>query len=148
MDRFWNKVKKGAPDECWEWQASRGSKGYGQSWWKPAGRAIGAHQVAYLLEHGEIPAGLQVAHSCHNKLCCNPAHLEAQTSAENNWANVRDKRTRTLKLTDWQICFIWYLRVNGVRPRDIAKAADVSLSNVENVIYPRHGRRCYLERIA
>jgi hypothetical protein len=144
MDRFWNKVKKGAPDECWEWQASRGSKGYGQSWWKPAKRAIGAHQVAYLLTYGEIPEGLQVAHTCHNKLCCNPAHLEPQTSADNNWANYKDKRTKAAKLTDWQIQFIWWLRLNRVRPKDIAKAAEVSLSNVEDVIYRR---RRHLERL-
>ena len=144
MDRFWNKVNKAGPDDCWEWQASRGTKGYGQAWWKPAKRAIGAHQVAYLLTYGEIPEGLQVAHTCHNKLCCNPAHLEAQTSSDNNWANYKDKRTKATKLTDWQIQFIWWLRLNRVGPTDIAKAAEVSLSNVENVIY---GRYRHLERL-
>jgi len=143
MERFWSKVKKGSPDECWEWQASYGSKGYGQSWWKPAGRAIGAHRVAYMLTHGEIPKDLQIAHTCHNKRCCNPAHLEAQSSAENNWANVRDRGVGC-KLTDWQIKFIWYLRLNGVSPKDIAKAAETALWNVENVIYKRHR---HLERI-
>ena len=144
MNRFWNKVNKQGPDDCWEWQASRGTKGYGQAWWKPAKRAIGAHQVAYLLTHGEIPEGLQVAHTCHNKLCCNPAHLEAQTSSDNNWSNYKDKRTKAAKLTDWQIQFIWWLRLNRVGPTDIAKAAEVSLSNVENVIY---GRCRHLERV-
>lgn len=145
MERFWSKVKKGGPDECWEWQASRGSKGYGQAWWKPAGRAIGAHRVAYLLEHGQVPAGLQVAHTCHNKLCCNPAHLEAQTSADNNLANYRDGRHSAAKLSDWQVRFIWWLRLMEVAPKEIARAAEVPLWSVENVIY-RRGR--YLERIS
>ena len=144
MDRFWNKVNKQGPDDCWEWQASRGTKGYGQAWWKPAKRAIGAHQVAYLLTYGEIPEGLQVAHTCHNKLCCNPAHLEAQTSADNNWANYKEELTKRAKLTYWQIQFIWWLRLNRVGPTDIAKAAEVSLCNVENVIY---GRYRHLERL-
>ena len=145
MERFWSKVKKAGPDDCWEWQASKQTKGYGQSWWKPAGRAIGAHRIAYLLTHGQIPEGLHVAHTCHNKLCCNPAHLEAQTSADNNWANYKDKRTRAIKLTDWQVRFIWWLRLNKVRPVDIAKAAEVPLWSVENVIYQR---RRYLERLS
>ena len=144
MKRFWSKVDVKGPDDCWEWQGSCGSQGYGQSYWHPVKRAIGAHRVAYLLTHGDIPKGLQVAHKCHNKRCCNPAHLEAQTNAENNWSNVKDKRTKTVKLTDWQINFIWYLRLHGVTPSDIAKAVETKLASVENVIY-RRGR--HLERI-
>ena len=145
MKRFWDKVNKAGPDDCWEWQASFGSAGYGQSYWHPARKAIGAHRVAYMLEHGEIPKGLQVAHTCHNKRCCNPAHLEAQSHGDNNFANYRDNRHKGAVLTDWQINFIWYLRLNGVVPKDIAKAAETALWNVENVIYRRHR---YLERVS
>ena len=144
MDRFWSKVKKGAPDECWEWTASQAS-GYGQSWWKPAKRAIGAHRVAYLLTHGSIPDGLQVAHTCHNKLCCNPAHLVAQSNQENSFANYKDNRHKAAKISDWQIRFIWWLRLKGVTPSDISKAVELPIWSVENVIYKR-GR--YLERIS
>ena len=102
-----------------------------------------AHRVAYVLTHGEPPQGMDIAHTCHNKLCCNPAHLEAQTRSENIWANVTDKRTKRVKLTDWQVKFIWYLRMNKVRMVDIAKAVECPLSTVENVVYKaqRHSER-------
>lgn len=144
MKRFWDKVDVKGPDDCWEWQASRGSRGYGQAWWKPVNKAIGAHRVAYMLEHGDPGEGMQVAHTCHNKLCCNPAHLQAQTNTENNWANVTAKRTRATKLTDWQIRFICWLRLQKVSPTDIARAVEAPLGTVENVIY---GRGRHLERI-
>ena len=143
MKRFWDKVNKAGPDDCWEWQASLGSKGYGQI--SIDRKILGAHRVAYTLEHGPISEGLQVAHTCHNKLCCNPAHLEAQTSQENNWANVRDKRTKSVKLSDSTIELIRDLRLKGVSPKEIAQTAGTALWNVENVIYRR---RRHLERVS
>ena len=144
MERFWSKVDKRSPDECWEWTASRGSCGYGQSWWAPAKRAVGTHRIAYLLTHGSIPNGLQVAHTCHNKLCCNPAHLVAQSSADNNFANYKDKRHKSAKIKEWEVSFIWWLRLRGVGPSDICRAVGLSIGSVENVIYKR-GR--HFERV-
>lgn len=42
-----------------------------------------AHRVSYRLHKGEIPAGLHIDHTCCVTACCNPAHLEAVTAAEN-----------------------------------------------------------------
>lgn len=73
MNRFWSKVDVRGADECWLWQAGTGGRGYGQFHFD--GRATTAHRVAYLLEVGEIPSGMDLHHSCEEKLCCNPAHL-------------------------------------------------------------------------
>jgi len=55
--------------------------GYGRATFED--RTQNAHRVAYVLAHGPIAAGLHVDHLCRNRLCCNPAHLEAVTVREN-----------------------------------------------------------------
>lgn len=47
------------------------------------GKQIGAHVASYILHKGEIPKGLEIMHTCANKLCVNPKHLIAGTHKEN-----------------------------------------------------------------
>lgn len=136
MDRFWSKVNKGEPDECWEWTASLGTKGYGQFGYE--GKILGAHRVAYLLTHGEIPNGKQIAHTCHNKLCCNPAHLEAQTNSENSFANYQDGRHKFAVVTEVQIKEIVSLQKQGAKPTAISKKLGLKLGTVEGIVYRRY----------
>lgn len=79
-ERFWSKVDKRGPDECWNWTASK-QKGYGQ--FMLGGRPRRAHRVAYELLVGPIPEGLTLDHLCRNPSCVNPAHLEPVTLSEN-----------------------------------------------------------------
>lgn len=41
------------------------------------------HRLVYLLVHGAIPDGLQVAHNCGVTRCAEPTHLEAKTPRQN-----------------------------------------------------------------
>lgn len=76
-ERFWTQVDQSNPDGCWPYMGYRLPNGYGQY------GSVGAHRLAYQLHIGPIPAGLVVDHLCRNKVCVNPAHLEAVTQQEN-----------------------------------------------------------------
>ncbi len=86
-------------DGCWGWNGRRHSLGYGCIYL--AGRQFYAHRIAYELERGPIPDGLEIDHLCSNPECCNPAHLEAVTHSE-NIRRIQDRQTSCRKAGhDW-----------------------------------------------
>jgi hypothetical protein len=83
--KFWAKVIK-QPDEgpdggCWEWDGARNNRGYGKLTRNKKGYL--AHRWGYMLQKGEIPAGLQVNHTCDNRICVRGDHLYTGTQSEN-----------------------------------------------------------------
>lgn len=65
--RFLSKVIVKGPNDCWEWQASRFSKGYG--YFRMNKKNKRAHRVVWELTHGVDPGELCVLHNCHNPSC-------------------------------------------------------------------------------
>lgn len=72
---------------CWIWQGSKSGegKGPGQGYGKISinGHMSRVHRVMYMIIYGYIPNKIKVDHTCNNRLCCNPKHLEAVTHREN-----------------------------------------------------------------
>ncbi|HEY4760659.1 MAG TPA: HNH endonuclease signature motif containing protein [Thermoguttaceae bacterium] len=96
IDRFWSKVDRRGPDECWEWQAGLDKDGYGKH--RIGSRHLRAHRIAYFLGHAKQPAGKCVCHDYDNPPCCNPAHLFLGTNAENMWdCTKKDRRPQGIK---------------------------------------------------
>lgn len=91
LERYWSRVDKKGPKDCWEWNHTTFSNGYGM---------IGilkeitkAHRIAWVLHYNApIPLGLSICHHCDNKLCCNVEHLYLAT----NRINTRDYNLKGL----------------------------------------------------
>jgi len=117
-DRFWLKVDKRGPDECWPWTGGTFKDGYGA--FKPTGHAnnLGAHRYAYELLVGPIPEDLVIDHMCHDpkvcelgrdcphRRCVNPAHMKVVTAVVNNqrqgrWSHCPNGHPRTEGNTVW-----------------------------------------------
>ena len=87
ISRFWSRVERRGPDDCWLWHGALNESGYGVGWTGERTRL--AHRIAWFLTHGEWPSDC-LCHACDNPRCCNPAHVFEGSRAD-NLADMRAK---------------------------------------------------------
>jgi len=158
--RFWSRVDKRGPDECWPWKAHLQPDGYGNIWL--VNKSFLAHRIAYSLWHDEDPGELLVCHDCPggpNRACCNPTHLYKGTYSDNNSDTTKHGRrndatgdrhwtkkhpelirygeqTSHPKLTLKQVAEIRTLYATGnYRQKDLAAMFGVSRTGIEHVVF-------------
>ena len=113
--------------------------GYARWHPRPAGNA---HRRVFALLRGEIPAGMNVCHTCDNPPCVNPAHLWLGTDADN--MRDRDRKGRTgwalgstngqAKLTEEAIEVIRSLHRQGLSQQKIADRFGVVQTTISRVL--------------
>jgi hypothetical protein len=100
LARFIPKVK--FSDSCWTWLAATDNHGYGVI--SVSGRLRKAHRVAHEMSIGAIPAGMLIDHTCHNRGCVNPDHLQVVTSmgnVENRGGANRNNKSCGIRGVSW-----------------------------------------------
>jgi hypothetical protein len=133
---------------CLLWYGCRTKAGYGKL--GVDGGEVYVHRLAYELEHGPIPDGLLVCHTCDTPNCINPDHLFLGTNAENladrdakgrgdtkSWTMLGTKH-HNARLTDDDVR---YIRANCTKRGDqrrMAKQFGITETNV-TVIVKRRG---------
>lgn len=74
LARFWAKISVNDETGCWEWTASKDTRGYSKL--SVDGKTVRAHRLVWELLRSPIPDGLQLDHRCRVRSCVRPEHLE------------------------------------------------------------------------
>lgn len=157
QDRFWQRVDKGGPDECWNWTGTSIKDGYGVisgvlmgKRYVPKGGKMLAHRVSWIMANGPIPEldeyhGSVIMHACDNPRCVNPAHLVLGTQKANvhdmiaKQRDVRGKgavgtKHKRAKLTDEQVAEI---RASELGTVELANKFGVGRHTIQRARYGR-----------
>ena len=83
INKFWANVR--VTDGCWFWTGRKSETGYGIHYANHRGQKYyRAHRFSWALANFRHPRkGLVIAHTCHNRACVNPTHLEEVTQGKN-----------------------------------------------------------------
>jgi hypothetical protein len=137
--RFWAKVDRRSPDECWLWRGAIDTGGYGyisitHDGVKRNGRA---HRIAWELHHGRpFPEGMFACHSCDNRPCVNPHHIWPGTNSDNMLDAVRKGRSKPMpptKLKPDDVRAIRGLLANGDDRADVARRFGVHHHTIRRI---------------
>lgn len=146
IDRFNEKVCRGAETDCHIWSGAVTTDGYGMFWLDE--KNITAHRAAWTMHHGRpIPAGHVVRHTCDEPLCVNPNHLQLGTQDSNRQDRVARGRTSKLssgparQLDATGRAAMLAARDAGIRHKDIVEGWAMSPSGVSGALRQARSER-------
>ncbi len=131
--RFWAKVDRRGPDDCWPWLAARHDKPFDYGAFGFDGQTRLTHRIAFFIANGRWPDPCG-CHRCDNPPCCNPAHIFEGSRADNmhdmfrknRRPSAKGRRLPQAKLTDDAVRQIRVRRAAGEKLATIAADFGVS----------------------
>lgn len=147
-ERFWAKVERRGPDECWPWIATRNNGKFNYGHFQFMGRVRKASRISYMLSHGDIPPRMVVMHTCDNPPCVNPSHLKLGTQHDNvldcakkgRRANLKGEDHPRAKLKKSDVDAIRDAYAEGVSAADLAKSFGVNRGQIHSIMARRAWR--------
>lgn len=148
--RFWPKVDRRGPSECWPWIGGLQKQGYGnfhvscpekRPW--PWATWL-AHRVSWTIANGPIPGELNVLHNCDYRPCVNPRCLFLGTDLDNMLDMVAKDRSRpcgnrrrgeahaATRFSDETMRAVREMRLSGVPVKEVAAKFGISTVTVWN----------------
>ena len=138
-ERFWAKVDRRGPEDCWRWTAGRTDHGYGV--FHPSkSQTVGAHRYSLQIKLGRsIQTGHFACHTCDNPACVNPAHLYEGTSQDNVNDAVSRRRHKhgergAIKLTEADVVTIREAVTAGRTSRSVAQEYGLSEALLSGIV--------------
>lgn len=96
LARLQRRIHTNPETGCWEWTGQLNSNGYGWAQRGPGHKPRVVHRIIWEHTHNKpVPSGLQLDHTCRNRRCCNPDHLEPVTGSENTRRQEHFNRSKT-----------------------------------------------------
>jgi len=83
---------------CWTYSGALTSKGYVHVRSDDGPMKFG-HVIVYEHKYGKMPEGTEIDHTCNNRACMNPLHLDAVTHEENNHRAVERRKAENRKIS-------------------------------------------------
>lgn len=77
-------------DGCWVWPSGTNGTGYGQVRVNYA--RVQVHILVYTHLRAAVPDGFVLHHTCRNKRCANPDHLEAMTNSQHSLMHGQEQK--------------------------------------------------------
>jgi hypothetical protein len=106
---------------CWIWQLGLDKAGYGRA------LSMLAHRYAYRAFKGPLIVGMHIDHTCANKACVNPEHLQQITPKQHSQF-VAQHQTRKLLPDD-----VKYIRSSSESAKHLATQFGVSDVTIRNI---------------
>lgn len=128
--RFWAKVDKRGPAECWLWMGSKHERGYGQLWLN--GKIMRAHRFSWELVNGPFPEGMKACHRCDTPSCVNPSHIFLGSDLDNS-RDCIEKGRHLSKLTVEKVSAIKRLVRKHGDSTAIARLLGVSTTAIRSI---------------
>lgn len=136
---FIDKALAQETDDCIIWPYGK-KEGYGFLN-DGSGGTVTASRLICTLAHGEPPAeGMEAAHSCGNRPCCNKRHLRWATCTENNADKIehgtllRGEAVPTSRFTDGEVMDMRRRHAGGESQASIGRSYGIGATHVRRIV--------------